>query len=390
MRHEPAVALLLALGVLSGAQAAALTTRDLARLDRERILKRADAALSAKPVSITSARAPLGEGGPHDFYSNGDYWWPDPTKADGLPYLRRDGESNPNAFFAHRDAMRGLRDAVAALAAAFEITRDERYAAKAAELLRVFFLDAQTRMAPHFRYAQAIPGVSPGRGVGIIDGLHLIEIPKAAAALAGSPAFQPALTQGLRQWFGEMAAWMTTHPNGLEEARADNNHSVAYFLQLAVFAGFAGDAERVALSRRRFKEVLLPGQMAPDGSFPRELARTKPYGYSIFQLEIVVTLCHVLSGEAENLWSLELKDGRSVRRAMDFLYPYLADKSKWPYRRDVEHWDGWPVRQSSLLFAGLAYDESRYLDLWQRLEADPKDAEVRRNMPITQPILWIR
>ena len=176
----------------------------------------------------------------------------------------------------------------------------------------------------------------------------------------------------------------------LDEAKAENNHSVAYFLQLAVFADFASDTERVALSRRRFKETLLPLQLAPDGSFPRELARTKPYGYSVFQLEIVVALCHVLSSEKDDLWRLQLSEGRSVRQAMQFLYPYLADKSKWPYAKDVEHWEGWPTRQSSLLFAGLAYQDQKYLDLWERLAPDPADPEVQRNMPITQPILWIQ
>lgn len=375
--------------VSSRAAASLLTGADVAGLDRERILSRARGAMDGPAPSLASSRATRSEGGPNDFYSEGDYWWPDPTKPEGRPYLRRDGESNPNAFFAHRTAMRDMRDAVAALSAAFKITADEKYAARAAQLLRAFFLDEATRMAPHFRYAQAIPGVSSGRGVGIIDGLHLIEIPMAVNALKSSKALTSEVCQGLRRWFGEMAEWMATHPNGLDEAKADNNHSVAYFLQLAIFADFAGDTERVALSRLRFKDKLLPSQLAPDGSFPREIARTKPYGYSIFQLEIVVALCHVLSNKNDDLWRLQLGEGRSVRRAMEFLYPYLADKSRWPYPKDVEHWDGWPTRQSSLLFAGLAYQDQRYLDLWKRLAPDPKDPEVQRNTPITQPILWI-
>ncbi len=377
-------------GVPSRAAASLLTGADVAGLDRERILSRARGAMGGPAPSLASSRATRSEGGPNDFYSEGDYWWPDPTKPDGRPYLRRDGESNPDAFFAHRTAMREMRDSVAALSAAFKITRDERYAERAVRLLKTFFLDPATRMAPHFRYAQAIPGVSTGRGVGIIDGLHLIEIPKAVNSLTGSKALTSELRAGLSRWFGEMTEWMATHPNGLDEAKAENNHSVAYFLQLAVFADFASDTERVALSRRRFKETLLPLQLAPDGSFPRELARTKPYGYSVFQLEIVVALCHVLSSEKDDLWRLQLSEGRSVRQAMQFLYPYLADKSKWPYAKDVEHWEGWPTRQSSLLFAGLAYQDQKYLDLWERLAPDPADPEVQRNMPITQPILWIQ
>jgi len=129
--------------------------------------------------------------------------------------------------------------------------------------------------------------------------------------------------------------------------------------------------------------------MAEDGSFPQELARTKPYGYSIFQLDNLATLCQVLSTSEESLWDFELPDGRGIRKAMTFLHPYLADKATWPHQPDVQAWDGWPARQPCLLFAGLACRESRYLDLWKTLEADPQDAEVRRNIAITQPVLWL-
>ena len=172
----------------------------------------------------------MSEGGPNDFYSNGDYWRPDPAKPDGLPYIQRDGESNPDNFSQHRLAVRNLRDAVAALAAGYKVTGDDRYVTKAVELLRVFFLDPQTRMNPHLNNAQAIPGKSPGRGTGIIDALHLIEVPLAIQAMQKSPAFPPAVLAALKQWFGELAEWMVTSKNGQEEAAAKNNHAVAFYL----------------------------------------------------------------------------------------------------------------------------------------------------------------
>jgi hypothetical protein len=129
--------------------------------------------------------------------------------------------------------------------------------------------------------------------------------------------------------------------------------------------------------------------MAPDGSFPLELKRTKPYGYSIFQLDQMATLCQILSRPEDDLWAFTIPDGRGISRAVAYLYPYLADKASWPLEPDVEHWEGWPARQPTLLFAGLALGEPRYLDLWKRLPADPEDAEVQRNVPITQPLLWV-
>jgi hypothetical protein len=369
--------------------AASSAALDVMAIDRARILKAAGAALNAKPITITGFRAKWSEGGGNDFYSNGDYWWPDPSKPDGLPYIRRDGESNPDNFTAHRDCMNRLRDAVAALGAAYRVTGEDRYAGKAAELLRVFFLNEETRMNPHLKFAQAIPGLTPGRGIGIIDTLHLIEIPPAINAMAKSPAFPEEVLVGMKRWFGDYTRWMRTSKNGIEEAEAENNHAVTYWLQVACFARFTGDDESLAECRRRFKEVFIPKQMAGDGGFPRELERTKPYAYSIFQLDAMVTLCHVLSTPGDNLWTFELPDGRGIRKAVSYLYPFLADKSSWPLAPDVESWAGWPARQPALLFAGIALDEPEYIDLWKRLSPDPEDAEIRRNIAITQPLLWL-
>ena len=365
-------------------------TLDLGRIDHDRILKAADAALGQEPVTITAFHAKLSDGGPNDFYSNGDYWWPNPNTTNGLPYVQRDGQTNPDNFTAHRQAIRQLSDAIAALGAAYKITGDDRYANKSADLLKVFFLDDKTRMNPNLQYAQAIPGVSRGRGTGIIDTLHLIEIPKAVEAMRKSPAFSPEAIKGLKKWFADYIAWMVTSKNGQDEAKAGNNHAVAFWLQVAVFAEFTGDEKDLAECRRRYKQIFVPVQMADDGSFPRELARTKPYGYSIFQLDNMVTLCQVLSTGGNDLWDFTSPEGHNIHKAVEYMYPYLADKSKWPHKPDVNAWEGWPARQPCLLFAGLVFEDEKYLALWKKLPADPANEEVRRNIAITQPILWVK
>ncbi len=356
--------------------------------DRARILKLADAALSQVPLTITSDVAKYSPGTPNDFYSNGDYWWPDPAKPDGLPYIQRDGQTNPTNFVAHRISMRLTKDAVAALAAAYKVTGDDKYAVKAAELLKVFFVDAKTRMNPHLAYTQAIPGRHNGSKTGVIDGLHLVEIPVAIKTLEKSKAFDAELAKSLHTWFDELHTWLLTHQHGIDEGMSNNNHSVAYFLQVAVLSDFVGDKEALAKCRTKFKESFINVQMAVDGSFPRETARTKPYAYSIFQLDNMVTLCKVLSTPEENLWNYEGPEGRSIKKAVAWLYPYLKDKSTWPKAPDIMAWDGWPSRQPALLFAGLAYNESKYIELWKKLPTDPTDLEVRRNIAITQPVLW--
>jgi hypothetical protein len=358
--------------------------------ERKRVLQAAALAIDAKPDAITHYPAPLSKGGPHDFYSNGDYWWPDPAQPDGLPYIRKDGETNPANFRAHREAMSTLRDRVAALAAAYRLTKEERYAAKAIELLDTFLLAPDTNMQPHLTYAQAIPGRSEGRGIGIIDAIHLIELPKAIQNLANAKALTPKVREALQMWFGKLKDWMRTSANGRQEAAEKNNHAIAYWLQIAVYAEFAQDTAALAECHRQLREVLLPQQMAADGSFPLELERTKPYGYSIFQMDNVATLAHVLAHHGDDPWQFALADGRSVARGTEFLTPFIADKSKWPRKPDVQAWDGWPARPVYLMFAGLALQRDDYLTLWRKLADDPVDAEVRRNRAITQPLLWLR
>ncbi len=362
----------------------------VAAVDRPRILAAANAALEVKPFSITAHRSPLSEGGPGDFFSMSDYYWPDPNKSDGKPFVHRDGESYPGIFNAHRKELMGMRDATSALAAAYKVTGDPRYATKACELLKVFFVDPGTRMNPELEHAQVMVGIpAPTRGIGLIDTLHLIEVPMSILALQGSAALNPQLDASLKQWFKDYLAWFTTSPRGKDEGSRTNNHAVAYWLQVAAFNQLAGDESLRAEIIRQFKEVFVAVQMAPDGSFPLETRRTKPYAYSIFQLDNMATLCLLLSRTEKGLWDFEGPDGRSMRKAMAYLYPYLADKSKWPLKPDVQAWEEWPVRQVSLLFGGAALGEEKYVELWGKLKPDPQLFETRRNNAITQPLLWL-
>lgn len=360
--------------------------------DPTRILAAADEALRAEPESITQVRAEMSAGGPHDYFSMGDYWWPNPDTSDGLPYVRRDGQLNPNAFPHHRQMLRRLRTRVARLAAAYLISGRDVYAGQAASLLEHFFLAPATRMQPHLEYAQAIPGRCTGRGIGIIDTLHLVEVPAAVEILRRSPEFPAATAVGLQDWSATYLHWMRAHEYGIAEMNTRNNHAVCWFVQAAAFARFIGDGETLQFCRQQFRERLIPDQMAPDGRFPRELKRTKPYGYSIFVVDNLASCCQLASlpGEGEDdLWHFTLADGRGMRKAMAFLFPYIEDKSRWPYPPDVESFDGWPAAFSGLLFAGLALDEPRYVALWKRLDADPQNAEIRRNLAVREPLLWL-
>lgn len=360
---------------------------DVSAVELPRVVPLAEAALGMQPVSITAVTNPRSPGGRHDFSSEGDYWWPDPKNPDG-PYIRRDGETNPDNFVAHRRLMFAVARDVGALTAAYDLTKDERFAEGAVRQLRVWFVDPETRMNPNLQYAQAIKGVCTGRAAGLIDTVHLAELALGVRALHGARALDAATEAAVKDWFREYLGWLQTHPKGVEESKAENNHGTCWALQVAAFALLLDDESTLADCRRRFKEVLLPSQMAPDGSFPRELARTKAYGYSIFNLDVMTALAVLLSTPAEDLMRFKLADGRGMLRGVEFLAPFLADKSKWRRPPDILYWKEWPVRQPALLFGAVASGRRDWLAIWQRLPPDPVVEEVRRNFPIRFPTLW--
>ena len=193
----------------------------------------------------------------------------------------------------------------------------------------------------------------------------------------------------IKKWFEEYLRWLTTNNKGLDEMNAKNNHGTCWVMQVAAYAKLVGNEEKMEFCRKRFKEVLLPVQMAPDGSFPLELKRTKPYNYSLFNLDAMSIICTILSNPKNDLWKFTLPDGRNMKKGIEFMLPYITDKSKWPYPKDVMYFDYYPVRQPSLLFAGLAYNDNRFLDLWKKLDAHPGNEEIIRNFPVRQPILWL-
>ena len=378
---------LAALSVRSAPAAAAESLGfDIKEHERPRVVSVADKYLRESPVTITAFPAPGSAGGLHDYYSEADYAWPDPKNPDG-PYVNRDGMSNPDNFNDHRHSLIRMSIQVPALTAAWMITGDEKYSRHAVSHLRAWFENEATRMNPRLLYSQAIRNKVTGRGIGIIDTLHLVEVARSVDVLRRHGQLTKDDEGAIVGWFADYLKWMTTHPYGIDEGQAKNNHAVCFWLQVAAFAQLTGNQTALDECRRRYKEQLLP-QIAADGSFPRELVRTKPYGYSLFNLDQIVMLCRLLSTPEDDLWTFALSDGRTLRKGPEFMYPFVKDKSKWPYKPDVMYFDQWPVRSCAWLFAGLAYHEPKYIELWKHLTADPTNDEVIRNLPIRQPVIW--
>ena len=317
---------------------------------KARVLELAEADLALEPVTVTASRAEKSAGGVHDFFSQADYFWPDPDNPDG-PYKGRDGQSNPDNFSDHRLAMVRLSRIVGELTSAWLITGEERFAKAVEPHLRAWFIDSTSYMAPHLMYSQAVIGRSTGRSIGVIDGVHLMEVAQGVLRLSEGGAIDNEVFEGTKAWFARFVQWLTTHPYGIAEMRAANNHGTCWAMQTACFARLTGDEEVMDMCRRRFKEVFLPCQMAPDGSFPMETSRTKPYGYSLFNMDAMATLAQILSTPEDDLWEYVTPEGNCMRKGVEFITPYVEDKGRWPLRQDIMYWDEWPVAQPYLIFA---------------------------------------
>lgn len=351
-------------------------------------LKRADAALESVPVTVTATRAERSAGGIHDFYSEGDYWWENPQDPDG-PFIRRDGETNPDNFTAHRHAMIRFSQLVGDLTSAWILTGDKKYTDAAMRHIRAWFIDQKTMMNPNLLYAQAIKGIATGRGIGIIDTIHLIEVAQSLRLMEAQGIIEDKELQTIRLWFSDYLTWLSTHRYGINEMEAKNNHGTCWTMQVAAFALFTQNEEMLRFCRERYRSVLLPNQMAADGSFPLELERTKPYGYSLFNLDAMTTLCHLLTTPEENLWDYTTTDGRNIEKGISWLFPFVKDKGSWKRQPDIMFWEEWPVAHPFLLFGSLHHYRKEYFQTWKQLEHFPTNEEVIRNLPIRHPLLWL-
>ena len=359
-------------------------------IDNIRILtiSQADQFMKEKPVTITASSCKRSAGGKNDFYSEGDYWWTDPANPTG-PYIQKDGKTNPENFVDHRLAMIRLSEVTATLTSAWVLTANQKYAAQATKHLHAWFVNPATRMNPDMLYAQAIWGRFTGRGIGLIDAYHLVEVAQSAKILIDGKVISDKEALEIKEWFSCFLTWMCTHPYGTDEMNAKNNHGTCWAVTVAAMADLTGNEEVIKLCTDRFKTIFLPLQMAGDGSFPLELKRTKPYGYSLFNIDAMCNLAQILSTPEDNLWEFKTPDGKSLKKGMKYIYPYMKDKSKWPFEKDIYIWDEWPVRQSSLLFSGLAYQNPDYINTFLSLPANPTHQEVIRNLPVRHPVIWM-
>jgi hypothetical protein len=367
-------------------QAKPTSRPDVAAIDHDRILQRATNYLTQSPTPLTTLPCPRSPGTPHDFYSEAEDYWPDPSSPTG-PFVLRSGSSNPDAFSAHRDALLNFCICVPALTAAFVTTNESRYAQQALIQLRAWFIDPATRMNPSLLYGQTIRPAKTGQPEGVIEAVHLAEVIQCIPFLTNFEGFVESDRTALKKWFAEYFDWLNT--SRLAGLARDNksHHGTSWLLQAASIAHLteASDDAPLTTLRHQYKSSTIRAQIVADGTFPHELTTANPYRNTLFNLDMFAGICVLLSTRFESVWDYELQDGPGVRTVIARLFPYIQDRGAWPYRADATHFKDLP----SLLFAARAYNRPEYAELWKTLKPDPASPELQRTFPIRQPLLWV-
>ena len=343
------------------------------------LIEEAESKLLEKPYSVTYKKKKAPSGDKHDYVSLSRYRWPDPSKKDGLPYIAKDGEANPELEQYDRIPLHAMSNAVSVLSQAYYFSDNPRYAAKAVELLRVWFLDKKTHMKPNLNYSQFIPGLHDSKGTppGLIDTYCFVDMLNSIKLLEGAEAYTANDKDGLKSWFSELADWMQNSESGQQERASDSNHGVAYDVQLTMYLLFSGRKEEGKQIINDFPERRLFVQIEPDGKLPRELRRADAFGYSVYNVRHMVEMSLIAQKEGILLWQRESEDKRSLHKAIEFLLPYLGkEMSDWPYRQ-LNNWD---IKQRDFaedLYRMTFLDPSRteFIELYRK--NDKKGADDR-------------
>jgi hypothetical protein len=339
------------------------------------LLKEADEALAGGVYSVTFKDMVPPSGSKNDYMSMGPYWWPDPEKPNGLPYIRRDGEVNPERDRLDSAQKSKMTNAVRNLSLAWFFSGKEDYAEKAAELLRVWFLDPETLMNPHLNYGQSIPGRTEGRFIGIIDGRSFAELVDAIALLETSGALTEEEISGLRNWFEAYFTWLTTSEFGKEEDNYRNNHSVAYDVQACGIAYFLGKDDYVRQKVGEMPERRIDPMIEADGSQPHELIRTRAFGYSVSNLRNFFDAGEIGLNVGVDIFNYVNPKGASLQTALDYLIGYIGREQDWPYE-EISDWErtennlGLLVRRAARIYENENYHELWKNTFYERVKSD--------------------
>ena len=344
------------------------------------LIFQADKALRFEPVSVVTKAIAPPSGDKHDYMSMAPYWWPDPTKPGGLPYIRKDGQTNPELHTVpDKDNLNAMSSNVYTLALAYYFKGDGKYAEQAVKLLRGWFLNADTKMNPNINFGQAVRGVTDGRGEGVLETRTLVQVIDAIGLLADYKNFALADQQALTKWFSDYAEWMMTSAIGKEERAAVNNHGTWYDAQLVGYLLFLNKTDDAKKVLEEAKRIRIDTQIEPDGKQPRETERADAWHYTVFNLKAFFTLATVGDRVGVDLWNYSTADGRGIRQALDYLTRFITDE-KWPHSTSSDM--SWSDIYDLLRITAVKYGATNYQQISTRILAvDAPTARIGLLLP---------
>ena len=332
------------------------------------LINNANKLLNYQPVTVMDKKDLPPSGNKHDYMSIAPYWWPNPATNNGLPYIRKDGEVNPEVRnYSDKENMPKLCENVYNLSLAYYFSDDEKYAEHASKLLRVWFLDSATKMNPNLNYGQAIKGVTDGRGAGVIDTRQFIFALDGVALLQNSKSWTNKDNTALKSWFTEYLNWLNTSKIGKDEMNAKNNHGVWFDAQTLAIAQYV-DSTKMANKIVQRAADRLAKQTDANNLFPYELERTTSLHYSVFIMNAFNIIAVLSENTNTNFWSLETSNGKSFKKCLNAIVPYITKEKQWTYPeiKPFQNKDAYPL----LLRSGLQFQYSKYLEF---IQADAKE-----------------
>jgi hypothetical protein len=314
------------------------------------LLREADKLLNYLPVSVMGKTDFPPSGDKHDYMSLAPYWWPNPATTNGLPYIRKDGEINPEVKnYPDKEHMPVLCENINLLALAYYFSQNEKYAKHASKLLQVWFLDPATKMNPNLKYGQAVKGVVEGRAEGLIDTRQFIFVIDGIDLIKTSKYWTAQNQKEMKTWFSAFLNWLQTSEIGKDEMNAQNNHGVWYDAQTLAIALYVDSTELANKIVQRTANRL-DVQQDNKGFFPLELARTTSFHYSVFILNAFNVIAQLSEKTNINLWQLKTSSGKSLSKAFDAIMPYLTKKKEWNGGQQIRPFsypDGYPILLSA-------------------------------------------
>ena len=330
----------------------------------------ADGDLLLKPPTVMTKEYIPASGSKHDYVSLARYAWPDETQPNGLPYVMRDGVSNPELKKFDRNKLSAMANAVYRLSLAYYFSGEEKYAQKATELIRVWFIDKKTKVNPNLRFAQHIPGKADGRCYGVIDAYSYVKMLDGVQLLEKSKSFTQKDSKLLKAWFSQLLKWLLTHPQAIEESYQKNNHATAYDVQVAAYALYTGNKKVFSDIVDNFSKRRIATQIMPDGKQPYELRRTLAFGYSQYNLTHIIDLMLMIKHQGVDFRQYCVSGEHSFFKAMDFLAPYMGKSvSDWPYQQ-ISGWEDKQQEMAKDFYRTYLLDESRkdYFQIYRNVK----------------------